>query len=183
MSYTVEKLPETRDEAREAVYRALDALGIAYRSIEHAPAFCMEDVLEVNRILDAVSCKNFFLTTKSRKLHAICVARPNAHFRTADISKQAGTPRLTFAAEEDMWELLRTFPGVVTPMGLLFDREHRVRLLVDEALYGMDALAFHPCDNSHSLSMSASDFFDRFLPAVGCSVERVQFHDFDDIEA
>ena len=180
MIYRAEAIPETREEARQAVYQALDALGIEYRSIEHAPAFCMEDVLEVNRTLNAVSCKNYFLTTRSKKLYALCVARPDARFRTADISKQAGTPRLTFAGEEEMWDILRTYPGAVTPMGLLFDRERRVRLLVDDGLKEMEDLAFHPCDNSHSLAMSAGDFFGKFLPAAGCDVQYVRFHDFDE---
>jgi len=176
----MEKLPENREQAARAVYQALDALGISYRSIDHAPAFCMEDVIEVNKSLNAVSCKNYFLTTRSRKLYALCVARPDVRFRSADISKQAGTPRLTFAEEDEMWEMLRTFPGAVTPMGLLFDPEHRVRLLVDEGLYHVEQLAFHPCDNSKSLAMSSKDFFECFLPAVGCQVDAVQFHDFDE---
>lgn len=51
-------------------------------------------------------------------------------------------------------------------MGLIFDSENRVRLLVDSALRTAGELAFHPCDNSESLAMKTVDFLNLFLPAL-----------------
>ncbi len=166
------------ENVKEQVYARLDELGIPYRRYRHEAAFTMEDCAAVDAMMDAVSCKNYFLTTKSKKIHCLCLVRPNARLKTADISKQAGTPRLSFADEEAMAELLHTFPGAVTPMGLLFDPENRVRLLVDSALPEMGDLGFHPCDNTETLAMAAADFFGRFLPAVNHSPEFVEIHDF-----
>jgi len=166
------------NEIKQAIYDRLDSLGIAYQALAHAPAYHMEDCEEVGRQLGAAHCKNYFLTTKSRKVHALCVVRSNARFHTADISRQAGTPRLSFAGEEAMWDLLRTRPGAVSPMGLLFDTECQVLLLVDEALRNEKTLAFHPCDNTETLVLSSEDFFGRFLPAVGHEPKFVEIHDF-----
>lgn len=165
---------------KDLVYEKLDALGISYERYTHDAAFHMEDCAALDARIGAVTCKNYFLTTKSRKIHALCIVRPDARFKTSDISKQAGTPRLSFADEAAMAEYLRVYPGAVSPMGLIFDPENRVRFLVDSALTAEKKLAFHPCDNTETLAMSADDFFSRFLPAVGHEPTFVEIHDFDE---
>lgn len=168
------------NDAKEQVYARLDEMGIPYRRASHKAAFSIEDCAAVNAQIHAVICKNYFLTTKSKKIHCLCLVRPNAKLKTSDLSRQAGTPRLSFADEASLAELLHTFPGAVTPMGLLFDSENRVRLLVDSALTDMGDLGFHPCDNTETLAMTAKDFFERFLPAVHHVPQFVEIHDFLD---
>ena len=80
-----------------------------------------------------------------------------------------------------MVQLLHTHPGSVSPMGLLFDPENRIRLLMDSALPEHDELAFHPCDNTETIAMPAADFFEKFLPAVNHAPEFVEIHDFQEI--
>lgn len=167
-------------EAKQAVYDRLDEWGIPYRRIDHEAVSTIEECADISERLGAMICKNYFLTTKSRRVYAVCVVRPNARFKTADISRQAGTPRLTFADEESMAAMLHTFPGAVSPMGLIFPEAREVRLLMDAELRNAPELAFHPCDNTSSLAMSAGDFFGRFLPAAGHEPEFVNVHDFDE---
>lgn len=162
----------------EQIYAHLDALGISYRSVEHAPAFTMEDCAEVDKGLNALTVKNIFLTTKNKKNFYLCITHPNARFRTSDISKQAGSSRLSFAPEEMLFEILRARGGSASPLGLLFDPENRVKLLVDSTLTGEETLAFHPCDNSRTIAMSAPDFFEKFLPSVDHMPMMVEIHDF-----
>ena len=165
---------------KQKVYDYLDSLGIAYDREAHAPAFHMDDCVEISDRMNAAHCKNYFLTTKSKKVYALCLVRPEARLKTSDVSKQAGTPRLTFAGEEEMLQYLHVAPGSVSPMGLIFDEENRVRLLVDDALAKEDRLAFHPCDNTETLVISARDFFGVFLPAVHHEPTFVEIHDFEE---
>lgn len=152
--------------ARE-VFARLDAMGIAYRAVCHPPAFTMEDCADVDALLGALTVKNIFLTTKNHRRCCLCITRPEARFHTADVSKQAGFSRLSFAPEEMLMEKLRARPGSASPMGLLFDSARDVTLLVDERLRDVPVLAFHPCDNTQSLAMTGGDFFNRFLPNAG----------------
>lgn len=165
-------------ETRAAIYAKLDALGIRWRSIQHAPAASAAECAAVSEALGALVCKNYFLTTKSRKHWRLCIVRPEARLRTADISRQAGTPRLTFAEEDDLLRMLHARPGSVSPMGLMFDSAQEVRVLVDRALAQAPELAFHPCDNTETLALSSRDFFEIYLPAVGKTPEWVDIHDF-----
>jgi len=163
--------------ARE-VYARLDELGIKYQSMEHAPALTIADCLENDRKMGGVTAKNYFLTTKNQKNFYLCLVRPQARFRTSDVSKQVNSSRLSFGTEEQMQALLRVHPGSVSPMGLMFDGEMQVRLLVDSGLAEIEKIAFHPCDNTQTLVMASKDFFGVFLPAVRHEPTFVEIHDF-----
>jgi len=165
------------DIARE-VFARLDDMGIAYEAVEHPPVYTIEDCLETDGKLGCVTAKNYFLRTKNKKNFYLCLVRPEARFRTSDISKQAGSARLSFAEVEHMERLLRVHPGAVSPMGLMFDEGREVRLLVDSALRDVEKIAFHPCDNTCTLAMASADFFGSFLPGIGCEPMFVEIHDF-----
>lgn len=158
---------------KDLVYEKLDALGIPYERYTHAAAFHIDDCADLDARIGAVTCKNYFLTTKSKKVYCLCLVQPDARLRTSDLSKQAGTPRLSFADEAAMAELLRVYPGAVSPLGLLFDPDNRVRLLIDRTLLSCPKLAFHPCDNTETVAMPTSAFLHTFLPAVGHGYEEV----------
>ena len=162
-------------EIARRVFAFLDGAGIPYRTQTHAPAFTMADCAEVDRRLGALTVKNIFLTTKSKKRFYLCICRPDARFVTSDVSKQVGSPRLSFAPEELLFEKLRCHGGSASPMGLIFPEAGGVGLIVDSALRDEPTLAFHPCDNTRTLAMSGEDFFGRFLSAVGVTAEWVEF--------
>jgi len=155
------------EDVVRAVLDALDGLGIAYDLISHEPAASIEACRPLARRLNAPILKNLFLTTRRRGGFYLCVTRPDAPFRSGEVSRQAGTSRLCFAPEEPLYALLRERPGSISPMGLLFDGEKQVSLLLDRALTQEARLAFHPCLNTWSLAMASSDFLGKFLPAVG----------------
>ena len=165
-------------EVAHDVLKFLDVHGIAAETLEHAPVFTMAQCAENDKKLDALAPKNYFLTTKNARHFYLCIVRPNARLHTSDISRQAGSSRLSFGTAEQMQALLRVHPGAVSPMGLIFDTEERVTLLVDAALRDEARLAFHPCDNAATVAMSGRDFFEVFLPAVGHTVCFVEIHDF-----
>lgn len=165
-------------EIARVVYARLDEMGIAYTSVEHEPVYTIGDCRITDMKLGGVTAKNYFLTTKNKKSFFLCLVRPEARLRTSDISKQAGSSRLSFGPEDKLEELLRVHPGAVSPMGLLFDGGLQVRLLVDKGLLDVERIAFHPCDNTQTLVMNSKDFFDIFLPAVRHEPTFVEIHDF-----
>lgn len=165
------------DTAKQ-VYAFLNANGIEYESIEHPAVHTIQDCAETDRKLSAVTAKNYFLTTKNQKNFYLCLVRPEARFRTADISRQAGSSRLSFASDAHMMRLLHVFPGAVSPMGLIFDAENQVRLLIDRKLLDYDRIAFHPCDNTQTLAMPTATFIDSYLKKVNKDFIFIDIHDF-----
>lgn len=154
-------------EVSERVLKALDDMGISYDLVRHPAARTMADCEEPARALGGLMPKNLFLTPKNRKSFWLCVTRPEAMLKTSEVSRQAGSARLSFASAEDLMRMLLTRPGAISPLGLAFEEAREVRLLVDERLREEARLVFHPCVNTFSLAISGADFFERFLPATG----------------
>jgi len=162
----------------DEVCRRLDAIGVSYQRVQHPPVHTIEDCAAVDAMLGCVTAKNYFLTTKNKKRFYLCLVRPEARFRTADISKQVGSSRLSFADDEKLMEIMQVHSGAVSPLCLLFDQAREVQLIVDRALTDVQRLAFHPCDNSQTVAMSVDDFFGPCLRAMDRVPQLVEIHDF-----
>lgn len=163
------------NEYVNAVYRFLDGSGIVYERMEHAPVHTIEDCAPIAKQMNTLIPKNYFLCTRNKKTVCLCVVSPDARFDSSSISAQAGTSRLSFGSAEMMQEYLHVEPGAVTPLSLIFDQEHRVKLLIDEQLLNAEKLAFHPCTREQTVSMNGKDFFEKFLPMTEHEVNIVRF--------
>ena len=62
--------------------------------------------------------------------------------------------------------MLGLMAGAVSPLGLLFDVQGHVSLAMDRGLRGFERLAFHPCDNTATVVLSAQDFYGGFLKRI-----------------
>ena len=84
-------------------------------------------------------------------------------FKTKELSKQIGSARLSFGEAEYMEEFLDITPGAASIMGLMNDKDNRVRLLVDEDVLKGEYLGCHPCVNTSSLKLRTEDLFGKLL--------------------
>ena len=151
-------------QARTLTY--LDALRIPYALLHHAAAYTMADCRGIVHEEGVAYCKNLFLSNRQcTRFYLLCL-RENESLRTGDVSRQLGVSRLSFAPDTLLPEYLGLLPGAVSPLGLIFDTDRRVNLLLDDALRGFPHVAFHPCVNTATLILSTQDFIHTFLPAV-----------------
>jgi Ala-tRNA(Pro) deacylase len=67
---------------------------------------------------------------------------------------------------------LQVTPGSVSPFGLIHDREHEVRVVLDRDFQSATRLAFHPNINTRTFTIAADDFR-KFLSACGNAVQWV----------
>ena len=100
-------------------------------------------------------------------MHLPCFRYPGKKFKTKELSAQLGVARLSFAEAAYMEEFLDITPGSVSVMGLMNDKDHRVRLLIDRELLQDAFVGCHPCVNTSSLKLRMKDVLEKFLPYVG----------------
>ncbi len=150
-----------------AVYDLLDQLNIPYRHVAHDAAETMEACVEIDTRLGTKMCKNLFLCNRQQTDFYLLMMPGDKPFKTKELSGQLGVARLSFASGEKMEALLGLLPGSVSVMGLMNDKEHAVRLLIDEDLLAADEIGVHPCLNTASLAISRADILKKFLPATG----------------
>lgn len=155
-----------RAEAELAVYDFLDGLNISYRTCTHPAAFTMEECEAVRAAIGAPVFKNLFLTNKQQSQFYLLMIPADKPFKTKYLSGQLGCARLSFASAGHMEELLHIHPGAVSPMGLIHDRECRVRLIIDRDLQCCEAYACHPCVNTSSIMLTLADLLDKVVPAT-----------------
>lgn len=167
--------PASQRLAKEIrTYDFLDALGISYERVDHPAAMTMEACIEIDEALEAPMCKNIFLCNRQQTDFYLLMMPGDKPFRTKDLSAQLGVARLSFAPPEQMEAFLDITPGSLSALGLMNDREGRVRLLIDESLLTAEYVGCHPCINTSSLRISTSDFMEKVIPAMKHTPTRVK---------
>ena len=146
-------------------YDFLDSLGVAYDRIDHEAAFTMEVCEEIDKVLGGKTCKNLFLCNRQKTAFYLLLMPGDKPFKTKDLSQQVGSSRLSFGTEEDLLDILNLTPGSVTILGLMYDKEHKVKLLVDEEVLEDEFFGCHPCINTSSIKIKTSDVFEKVIPA------------------
>ena len=95
-------------------------------------------------------------------------------FKTKYLSAQLGCSRLSFASEEKLEELLGVKSGSASLLGLMNDREKKVRLVFDKELLSEKLFACHPCKNTSSVAFSMEDMLNKLIPALGREYSAVE---------
>lgn len=149
-----------------AVYDLLEELQIPYLRVDHEVLPTIEACREVDKLLDIEICKNLFLCNQQKTKFYLLLMPGTKKFVTKEVSKQIGSARLSFAKDTYMEEILNISPGSVSIMGLMNDRENKVRLLIDREVLEQEYLGCHPCINTSSLKLRMEDVITKFLPRV-----------------
>lgn len=147
-------------------YDLLDRIGVSYEQIHHEALATIEACAEIDKTLQVHICKNLFLCNRQQTEFYLLLMPGEKKFQTKELSSQLGVARLSFAPADKMEELLGVTPGSVTIMGLQYDTEHKIHLLIDKDVLNEDYFACHPCVNTASLKFSVKDLKEKLIPAL-----------------
>lgn len=164
----------TREAKEMRCYDLLDGLSIPYQLVDHSPADSVDKCKEVEKVIGVSICKNLFLCNRQKTDFYLLMMPGLKPFRTSVFSKLIGSSRLSFADETYMEEFLDILPGSVSILGLMNDKNHRVRLIIDNDVIKEEFIRCHPCVNTSTLKISTQDVLTRLLPAIGHSPSFVE---------
>ena len=140
-------------------------LGIAHRTVKHAPVFTVGQAKQHRGELPGHHIKNLFLRNKKEEMWLVVALED----RTIDLRKlgeQLGAGRLSFGSPERLRKYLGVEPGSVTPLAVINDTEHEVRLVLDRALQEGGPFNAHPLTNAMTSAIAPADLL-RFFAATG----------------
>ena len=157
---------EARSPREERCYDFLDGLGIEYFRVDHEHADTIQECELVESLLGAKICKNLFLCNRQQTAFYLLMMPGGKPFKTKFLSAQLGCARLSFADAGHMAQYLRTIPGSVSALELLFDTENAVQLVIDRELLAEDTISGHPGLSTSTLRMAREDLL-RYVSAVG----------------
>ena len=158
---------DRRIDKEERCYELLGKLGVEFWRVDHEHADTIEACHDVEKVLGCEICKNLLLTNRQKTELYLLLMPGDKPFKTKILSKQLGTARLSFASPEQMLETLDITPGSVSVLGLMNDRDGRVKLLIDRDLLKDGYFSCHPCINTSSLRLRTSDVIEKLIPAMG----------------
>lgn len=154
------------EKNEKEILDALNSWGISFQYKEHEPLFSMDNYAEIEKEMDVLIPKNLFLNNQQHNRFYLLVMPGEKRFKTKELSKQIHSARLSFASDETLAEDLHCFKGSTSVLGLFFDKENKVQLLIDEDLLKEKYLGFHPCMNTMTIKIESADLFHKFLPMV-----------------
>ena len=152
---------------KNTIMSRIRELGVPHEYHEHPAAHTMADCLGLPYAApDVCFCKNLLLCNTAKTAFYLYVTLPDKAFRTGDISKRLGSSRLSFAPPECLPEMLHLEPGSLSPLGLWFDEDKRIKLAFDKDVQREGRIAFHPCDNTATVVFEQRVFWEMVVPAL-----------------
>lgn len=148
------------------VYELLDKLDVKYDRVDHEAAMTMEACETIDQVLQATTCKNLLLCNRQKTDFYLLLMPGDKVFQTKELSAQLGVSRLSFASGEAMEEFLDITPGSLSVMGLMNDKDFRVKLVIDAPVLNGEYIGFHPCINTTTLRVQTKDLTEKIIPAM-----------------
>ena len=138
---------------KEDLFERLNQLGIETQTVEHPPAFTVEDAKAHRGNLSGAHSKNLFLKDKKGQLWLV-VCLEDREVNMKDLKTRIGSAHLSFGKTDLLMDVLGVSPGSVSPFTLINDAEMRVRVVLDQEMMECLYLNFHPLENTATTQIS-----------------------------
>lgn len=150
----------------EELFAALDALGIAHKTVKHPPVFTVEQAASLRGEVPGGHTKNLFLRDKKNALYLV-VAEEDAAIDLKGLHRLLGASgRFSFGSGDLLLEVWGVTPGSVTPFGAINDTQGRVTVVLDAPMMEHETLNYHPLVNTMTTSIARDDLV-KFLESTG----------------
>ncbi|CAG9295714.1 YbaK/EbsC family protein [Celerinatantimonas diazotrophica] len=150
-------------EKRQCIAGALATLNISYQCYQHPPLANCHQADELSLVREGTRIKTLFLQDNPGKRHFLLVVPGHIHVDLKQLAKNNLTKRLGFASARRLHKYLNLTPGSVSPLGVIFDKDQKVELWIEQNLWqDAKALQCHPGDNRQTWVIDKNDL-ERFF--------------------
>lgn len=131
---------------------------IHYTLHTHPAVFTVPEAKIHSGHIKGAHCKNLVLKNKkSGQLYLVTVP----YDKSLDLKlfrKMISAPKVRFADQQDLSEVLGLTPGAVSPLGLINDHENKVIFWIEKKIWNADVICCHPNINTETLQIPRDDF-------------------------
>ena len=156
---------------KEETYQYLKDHNVTFEITEHGAVFNMEELKSVELPYPEADAKNLFVRDDKKRNYYLITVKGEKRVDLKVFRRKHELRPLTFASADELMEIMKLYPGAVSPLGLLNDDEHKVKLFLDES-FGVGLIGVHPNDNTATIWLQSSDL-ERIIKEHGNSVELV----------
>lgn len=156
---------------KEETYQYLTNHKVEFEITEHGAVFNMAELEAVKLPYPDADAKNLFVRDDKRRNYYLITVKGDKRVDLKDFRRKHELRPLTFCSAEELMDIMKLFPGAVSPLGLLCDEENKVKFFLDDA-FGEGPIGIHPNDNTATIWLKTADLM-RIIREHGNSVELV----------
>ena len=150
----------------QKVADTLNELGITFQIVEHEPALTTEQADRFIEGIEGVRTKTMFFTNK-KKRNFYLVIMDDAKRLNMDVFKEiVEEKQIKMASSETLNDKMMLPPGVVSPFGLLNNKDKDIHVYFDQEIVSEERMSFHPNTNEKTIFVNTQDLF-TFLKELG----------------
>ena len=143
---------------KQEIYAYLQSKGYWHEITEHPAVYNMAEVAELEMPYPESDAKNLFVRDDKRRNYYLITVMAHKKVNLKYFKKNYGTRSLTFASPDELMEIMGLIPGAVTPLGVLNDEEHKVKVYLDkDFLNAPKRIGVHPNDNTATVWLNTED--------------------------
>lgn len=146
---------------KQEVYDYLKEKNIWHEITEHRAVYNMDELSQVDIPYPEANGKNLFLRDDKKRNYYIITVKGDKRVDLKEFRKKNNTRPLSFASENDLMSIMNLIPGSVTPLGVLNNKETKVKVFIDEDFVKSPGLiGIHPNDNTATVWLKTEDLID-----------------------
>lgn len=150
---------EFKTETQKMIYERLEEAGIPYTRIESDPGITMDDCLNIDKAFGIDTVKTILLTNRQKNKFWLYVTHARKPFVTKDFGAALQIPRVSFADEQLMLNLLGTQHGAATAFGLLREEAKDITFVMDEDVAEREKIVITDGDPCGFIAIKNEDLF------------------------
>ena len=144
----------------------LKVLDIQIQIVEHEPAITIELADKFIEGIEGIRTKTMFLTNKKKNKFYLVIMDDKKRLDMNRFKEIVEEKQIKMASEELLLEKMLLQPGVVSPFGLLNNKDKDIQVYFDKEIVNEDRMSFHPNTNEKTIFIHANDLF-KFLDEIG----------------
>lgn len=151
----------------------LVSIGITTTTIDHPPAFTVEEGEAHVGHLPGVHIKNLFLCDAKKKMWLVTVPW-DQDINLKTFPSVIGSKRLSFGSADRLLRTMGVTPGSVSPFCVINDPDATVQVVLDAWMMEQNVVNAHPLVNTKTTTIAPSDLL-KFIGACGHAPRIVDF--------
>ena len=143
---------------KQEVYDFIKSKNIWHEITEHEAVFNMDELSKIEVPYNDCDAKNLFVRDDKKENYYLITVKGNKRVDLKELRKRYDVRPLSFASAEDLIKYLNLIPGSVSPLGLLNDKERKVKFYLDDSFFKDNKIiGIHPNDNTATVWLKVDD--------------------------
>lgn len=135
----------------------LKNLNIEFKTFKHPAVFTVEEADKHMKDVKGIHSKNLFLKGRKSEYFYLVILSANKSLNIKEI-EEITQKKIKFANENNLKHFLGLTKGSVSPFGLINDKNHEVKVLIDKEVWDSEFVSFHPNINTETLELIGRGF-------------------------